>query len=92
MFALFRIFFQIIGRKNGFHLQSVFLKFLGFPKKVRVDWKKEALFLFQVEGRKISVTHFLRALSLLRPFELCQPDISAAIEVWKPVFTDDFLN
>ena len=53
---------------------------------------KEALFLFQVEGRKISVTHFLRALSLQRSFELCQPDISAAIEVWKAIFIDDFLN
>jgi len=33
-----------------------------------------------LEGRKISVNHFLRAMSILRPFELCHPDISASIE------------
>lgn len=33
-----------------------------------------------IEGRKISGSHFLRSLSILRPFELCYPDISAGIE------------
>uniref|UniRef100_A0A7M5VBE9 Uncharacterized protein n=2 Tax=Clytia hemisphaerica TaxID=252671 RepID=A0A7M5VBE9_9CNID len=31
-------------------------------------------------GRKVSTSHFVRALSILRPFELRHPDISAAIE------------
>lgn len=66
--------------------------FLNFFPKVRVGRKKEVLFLFQVEGRKISVTHFLPLLSFLWPFELYQRDISAAIEAWKPIFIDYFIH
>lgn len=41
-------------------------------------------FVLQLEGRKISSTQLIRVLSILRPWELCYPDISAAIEVSKP--------
>eukprot|EP00795_Rhopilema_esculentum_P008756 gene8756-14782_t len=33
-----------------------------------------------MEGRKVSSVQFIKALSILRPWELCHPDISAAIE------------
>jgi hypothetical protein len=35
----------------------------------------------QLEGRKISVQHFLKIMSTLRPWEICYPEIAAAIEV-----------
>ena len=38
-------------------------------------------FLFQLEGRKISSSQFLKVLSTLRVWEICAPDINAAIEV-----------
>lgn len=36
---------------------------------------------FQLEGRKISSSQFLKVLSTLRVWEICAPDINAAIEV-----------
>lgn len=35
----------------------------------------------QLEGRKISSSQFLKVLSTLRVWEICAPDINAAIEV-----------
>ena len=42
-------------------------------------------FLFQLEGRKISSSQFLKVLSTLRVWEICSPDVNAAIEVGKCV-------
>lgn len=38
---------------------------------------------FKLEGRKISGSQFLKVLSTLRVWEICAPDINAAIEVTK---------
>ena len=35
----------------------------------------------QLEGRKISSSQFLKVLSTMRVWEICAPDINAAIEV-----------
>ena len=35
----------------------------------------------QLEGRKVSSNQFLKVLSTLRVWEICAPDINAAIEV-----------
>jgi len=57
----------------------------NLPSEVRDD-SYNALVLDKIakygslEGRKISNTHFIKVLSTLRPWELCYPDISAAIE------------
>ena len=35
----------------------------------------------QLEGRKTSASHFLKVVATLRPWELCYPEIAAAVEV-----------
>ena len=41
------------------------------------------IYFFKLEGRKISGSQFLKVLSTLRVWEICAPDINAAIEVTK---------
>eukprot|EP00112_Aurelia_sp_Birch-Aquarium-sp1_P024487 Seg778.1 transcript_id=Seg778.1/GoldUCD/mRNA.D3Y31 product="Deleted in malignant brain tumors 1 protein" protein_id=Seg778.1/GoldUCD/D3Y31 len=57
----------------------------NLPLDIRED-RNNALVLDKIakygslEGRKISSNQFTKVLSMLRPWELCYPDISAAIE------------
>lgn len=56
-------------------------------------------FCIQLEGRKISSNQFLKVLSTLRVWEICAPDINAAVEVsivdltqWKTMIMDTLLS
>eukprot|EP00794_Sanderia_malayensis_P012334 gene12334-13608_t len=57
----------------------------NLPVAIRTD-RNNSLVLDKIakygslEGRKVSTSQFLKVLSLLQPWELCYPDISAAIE------------
>jgi len=51
-----------------------------FAECIRVAWCYSCLITLQVEAGKQSPIKLLRVLAGLRPWEICSPDVSAAIE------------
>ena len=73
-------------KKKDFRIDSLTRHCQPSPKTKRRRKSLEQFLTFfyfclQLEGRKISSNQFLKVLSTLRVWEICAPNINAAVEV-----------
>ena len=80
--------------KDTYATKILILKVVGNARKwISQSWQEERSFIFVSSRRTENQRHSFSAAALFSvAFELYQPDISASIEVWKPIFIDYFLH